>query len=134
MGNEASNSNRHQLDLYLSYGARSCVDRELGVSSLDRHKNAFRTISISPVGADLSWRPHPSKIPSAFLVPCFSSLVFLVIVGFWVFPNTKGQYHSTTINPKYGSISLLDHLYSSKKSRSKMDQSTSEESVNPFLN
>ena len=45
---------RHQLDLYLSCGARSCADRELGVSSLDRRKNELRTISISPVGSDLN--------------------------------------------------------------------------------
>ena len=51
---EAISLNRSQLDLYLSYGARFCSDRELGVSSIDRRKNGLRTISISLVGGDIS--------------------------------------------------------------------------------
>ena len=38
--NEASNLNRHQLDLYLSYGARSCADRELSPSSRSAQERA----------------------------------------------------------------------------------------------
>ena len=51
--NGASKLNRHQLDLYLSYGARSCADRELRVPALDRRENELRTISISLVGTEV---------------------------------------------------------------------------------
>ena len=74
MWNGASNLNRHLLDLYLSYGARSCADRELRVSALDRHKNGCSTISIILVGADLSWRLHFAKIPSKLLRSSWRSI------------------------------------------------------------
>ena len=58
---------RHQLDLYLSYGARSCADRELRVLALDRHKNGLRTISIMSSW----WR---QKLKASFLKKSFGIL------------------------------------------------------------
>ena len=55
---EALNLHRHQLDLCYLYRTHSCTNRELGVSSLDRHKNELRMISISLVDGDLTWRHH----------------------------------------------------------------------------
>ena len=68
---EAFHLNRHELDLYLSYGARSCADRELGLLALDRRKNGLLTIIISLVGGDLSGRLHSVKSPSEFLKAVF---------------------------------------------------------------
>ena len=74
----ASNVNRHQLDLYVSYGARSCANRELRVLTLDRHKNELHMMGINPIAVDLSWiLYHPkNKMLRNFLVPYFSTPVF----------------------------------------------------------
>ena len=52
--NQTFNLNRCQLDIYLSYGTRSCVNQKLGLLALDQRKNELHTIRINLVGGDLS--------------------------------------------------------------------------------